>query len=376
MKKIVFMSYPDFSDNSFAIFYTMIKKKMARKYIWFYYKRNKNYIDKKIKQYFEPDEMKNVTFIEATNPIPVAWHYLTANTIISTHGCVDFLPLLKWQTKINLWHGMPLKRIAALDFNATKSPQKMDLTIATSPLFKEIVAQCFELELSKVIEIGSPRMDFLLMCTDQLRIDFGIKEKDNIYLWMPTYRKSGEGKAHEDGIINQTIGNLTPENFAQLNKVLVDKNEYMFIKLHPMDYLNASEEIKLFDFSNIKIFTSDSFLNHGYEINHLLAMSDVLITDYSSVYFDYAILNRPIILYTDDDSTYRENRGFTSETIYQVMNHSLRVVSANDFIEAIKKSIEKLPILSPEQNRIINQYAENQQQGKTYSEIFIMNNDL
>lgn len=366
------MSYPDFSDNSFAIFHAMIKQKLARKYVWFYYKKNKDYIDKKVTKYFEGDELQRVIFVEATNPFLVAWHYLTASIIINTHGCVDFLPLLKWQKKINLWHGMPLKRIAALALDATKSPQKMDVTIATSPVFKDIVAQCFELQPNQIEEIGSPRMDFLFMKSDSLRTEFAIQGKNNVYMWMPTYRKSGEGKAHEDGVINQTIGNLTPKDFAELNRILGKKNEYMFIKLHPMDYLNQSDDIYHFDFENIKIFTSDSFLEYGYEINHLLGMMDVLITDYSSVYFDYAILNRPIILYTDDDSTYRENRGFTSEEVYNVMNNSVRVTTADAFIEVIKKPTAELPVLSEIQNKIINEYAiEQRKQGKTYSEIFI-----
>lgn len=373
MKKIVFMGYPDFSDNSFAVFHQMIKQGVQRKYVWFYYKKNKDYIAKKCQNYFEEHELKNVVFIEAENILKVLWHYLTATAIISTHGCVEMLPLLKWQQKINLWHGMPLKNIAALD--GGKSPQKMNSTIATSPVFREVIAKCFELDINQVQKIGSPRMDFLFYDTKKLKSIFGVENHQHIYMWMPTYRKSSEGKEHSDGNVKKTIGGLSAEDLKKLDETLGKKQEFLFVKLHPMDFLN--QEMEAFEFKNIKIFTSQAFLEYGYEVNHFLAMADVLITDYSSVYFDYAILNRPIIVYTDDAEAYRNNRGFTNDKIFEVMNTSQVISDKEDLLRVIELPIADLKILDEESNEFINQYAiEQKKSGQSYSEIFLQNNNL
>lgn len=150
-----------------------------------------------------------------------------------------------------------------------------------------------------ILEIGYPRNDFLknYKAEDVLRIkkDLGLESCDKkIILYAPTWRDNQYDS--KSGYVYKN-----PVDFEYLKKELGDE----YIILFRAHYLVADN----FDFDAYSGFVFD--VSKHDDINELYILADILITDYSSVFFDYAILERPMLFYMYDMEEYRdEMRGF------------------------------------------------------------------
>ena len=224
------------------------------------------------------------------------------------------------QVYLECWHGTPLKRLGYdLDhsdnvMNTTAEiRQKYDLDAAKfrwilspSPFTTEVFATAWNLKaigkLDALMEEGYPRNDFLLNHTqadvDRVKETLRIRPEDigarKVILYAPTWRDnqhdSSLGYSYELGV-----------DFHRLRSAL----EADYVILFRAHYLVASQ----FDFDAYGDFVRDV---SGYpDINDLYIVSDLLITDYSSVFFDYANLKRPVLFYMYDLAAYRDElRGF------------------------------------------------------------------
>jgi CDP-glycerol glycerophosphotransferase (TagB/SpsB family) len=194
---------------------------------------------------------------------------------------------------VNLWHGSPLKKIGLDRKQDRNSMQRLTKKISsiifpfniehytTTIAPSEFVEQCFKSAfagLSKqFIRAGYPRNDAL---------DGEVIK--NQYLYLPTHR--GEG----DGSINKIFSEL---NVLALEETLAKKNATLIIKPHFYDIDKISD---IFDKCKcIKIETQD-------DTYKLMAESNFLITDYSSVALDFAITKRPVIFFAPDLKEYQE----------------------------------------------------------------------
>ena len=236
---------------------------------------------------------------------------------IFNYKIADYIYPKENQVFIQCWHGTPLKRLGCdLEHfnNALNSisemkkryhmeAEKFTYFLSPSKFATEKFISTWDLKhLGKeniMIEEGYPRNDFLINYTKE---DIQkIKEKLNlintnkkIILYAPTYRdnqhSSGIGYTYE-----------TKVNFDKLKEELSDE----YILLFRAHWLVAQS----FDFAKYKDFVID--VSNYDDINELYVISDLLITDYSSVFFDYANLKRPILFYMYDLEDYRDNiRGF------------------------------------------------------------------
>lgn len=208
------------------------------------------------------------------------------------------------------WHGTPLKKLA-LDMDDVKmagnkgienykanfwnNSRRWDYLIAQNKFSSNIFKHCFDFH-KNMLDIGYPRNDTLINNNNQAYIDavkekYGIPKNKKVVLYAPTWRDNqamGKGKY----IFNPNI------NFDTLKREL--KKDYVFIvKYH---YLIASK----IDYTRFKGFIYDIRA----DIQDLYLISDFLMTDYSSVMFDYSALKRPMIFYTYDLDEYYNNRGF------------------------------------------------------------------
>ena len=236
---------------------------------------------------------------------------------IFNYKIADYIYPKENQVFIQCWHGTPLKRLGCdLEHfnNALNSisemkkryhmeAEKFTYFLSPSKFATEKFISTWDLkQLGKeniMIEEGYPRNDFLINYTQE---DIQkIKEKFNLtntnkkmILYAPTYRdnqhSSGIGYTYE-----------TKVNFDKLKEELSDE----YILLFRAHWLVAQS----FDFAKYKDFIID--VSNYDDINELYVISDLLITDYSSVFFDYANLKRPILFYMYDLEDYRDNiRGF------------------------------------------------------------------
>ncbi|GGH76628.1 CDP-glycerol glycerophosphotransferase (TagB/SpsB family) [Pullulanibacillus pueri] len=222
------------------------------------------------------------------------------------------LPKPSHTTYIQTWHGTPLKRLASDmeevhmagmttqkykdDFHEESS--KWDYLISPNAYSSEIFKRAFNFN-KKLIESGYPRNDYLFHANDDkvirnLKKNCGLPMNKKVILYAPTWR---DDQFYESGKYKFDLE-------LDLNKMRDTLGEDYIIMLR-MHYLVAEN----LDLSSYKGFAYD--FSKYEDIRDLYLIADLLITDYSSVFFDYGILKRPMIFYVYDIETYRDKlRGF------------------------------------------------------------------
>lgn len=221
----------------------------------------------------------------------------------------------KGQVYLQCWHGTPLKRLgydikegdnvmnsqSEVREKYRSDAKRFAYLLSPSPFATDKFATAWNLnetgQRHKIIEEGYPRNDRLVTVTDEerreIRRKLGVDDK-KVILYAPTWRDnqhtSGTGYTYK-----------TEVDFDKLQKELGDE----YVILFRAHYLVANS----FDFSRYPGFVVDV---SGYgDINDLYIASDLLVTDYSSVFFDYANLKKPIVFYMYDLEEYAgEIRGF------------------------------------------------------------------
>ena len=221
----------------------------------------------------------------------------------------------KGQVYLQCWHGTPLKRLGydiiesdnamnSLDEIKEKyrsDAKKFSYILSPSPFATDKFATAWDLNETgqryKLIEEGYPRNVALAVASEKdrarIRKQLGVEGKKTI-LYAPTWRDnqhtSGQGYTYK-----------TEVDFDRLQKELGDE----YVILFRAHYLVANS----FDFEKYDGFVMD--VSSYPDINDLYIAADILVTDYSSVFFDYSILERPMIFYMYDLEHYaNEMRGF------------------------------------------------------------------
>lgn len=258
----------------------------------------------------------------------------------------------KGQEVVNLWHGMPLKTIGNLEPGCeNKDYYFFTHTIATSTFFGEIMRRCFRCPKRAVLLVGQPRCDVL--CGRNR------PEPEKLVLWLPTYRSSQ--RLGSSNAVTGTETSLpvcgTVEELRTLDEHLGQLGFRMIIKPHPMqDSIGGGEELK-----NIEIIEQEEFERRGLDIYELMLKSCALITDYSSVYFDYMLLDRPIGFTVGDLSEYGGERGFTVDDPESFMPGE-RIANTAGLIDLIN-SIAAGEDRYSEKRRLLNRKVNSHQHG-------------
>ena len=206
---------------------------------------------------------------------------------------------------INLWHGVPLKKIMYDDkiaFNKKslfergyvggvlrKIPLRNTFITSTSTTVQQIYLSCFRKGVKHVPILGQPRNDMFFDKTLGEDLHTKLANEKKIILYMPTHRNSGYSKIE----CNKVFEMKKLDAFCK-------KNNYVFlIKKH---YYHSNEVEELEDYETISDVTQQNF-----DSQEILSSADILITDYSSCYIDYLLINRPIIFYDYDLQDYLIN---------------------------------------------------------------------
>lgn len=223
----------------------------------------------------------------------------------SLQGFTNFHALVGSRHKIiQLWHGIPLKRIGKLFPPETfwqAETGKYSATVCSSPSDQVFMQQAFSpLPLDCVWQTGLPRNDFILAADDQLPNDYQaelerIRAKVGdrfLVLYAPTWRDSLD-----------KVYQFSKDEQKQLNAVLLEHNAVLAIRGHA----NVRGRVAYDDVSALENII---YVNDVPDANLLLKEAGALITDYSSIYIDFLITNRPIVYFTYDIDSYVNERGF------------------------------------------------------------------
>lgn len=301
-KLVIFESFNGrtFSDSPRAIYEEMLNDPAYDefRFIWVFKKH------RVFQQYFEG--MERVTMVEKDRrKYFVA--YARAKYRVNNAGLAGILSLRKGQSYIETWHGTPLKRICC-DVNDNfplrdlKSMYKKYTTISKkitfmpslSDFYEKTITSAFRLyEVGKedvFLKIGYPRNSRLYNNEQEditgIKTSLKIPLDKKIILYTPTWRNTEH---------IESVGFVYKKSMDV--SVLLDQLGDDFIILMRLHYLHQMDPEELTD---NRIYN----VSDVQDINNLYLISDMLITDYSSTMFDYAILKRPMLFYMYDRDTY------------------------------------------------------------------------
>lgn len=220
---------------------------------------------------------------------------------------------LKYKPKsvvyLNTWHGIPIKVIG----NAQKTRNDYDYSdvdymCCSSDFEREIFIRDFKIKNDAIIKCGMPRNDELYFVNDEMknsiRKKYNIPENKKVILYAPTWRDSTDG--------GNSYQIAPPINIDYWKEQLGDE----YILLFRMHHLTT--ELLGIEFND---FVRN--VSNAPEINELMIISDILLSDYSATIFDYSILERPIFSFAYDLDSYAFNRGFYEDLEKDVLPNSV-----------------------------------------------------
>lgn len=249
-----------------------------------------------------PHEFENVKIVPYKS-LKYIYFQITSKVVILNHANPVYIPLRKKQLKINTWHGggaYKKVRLAAngLDYkyDAYKSRFEIKDTsyiISACERFTEVMSQSLMLPKSIFLNSGMPRNDMFFESSDKLikhiKEKFKIKNNQKIVLYAPTYKGKQLSKELDIKIDVASVLKALKRRF---------EGEWVFFLRTHLDTIHSTNNDVV-----IKDVTSYS------DMQELLLISDVLITDYSSSIWDFSLTNKPGFLFTPDFKSYDDNRG-------------------------------------------------------------------
>lgn len=257
-----------------------------------------------------------------------------AKYIFTSTRIIDGFEFKPNQVYVQTWHGSPLKKLgvdivetsnartSTLDYQLMNQNDsyRIKYFLSQNSFSTEKFISAFELkETCSILELGYPRNDLLFnynqddinRIKDSLNIDYNKK----IILYTPTWREN-----------SLNMNKYQDEEVIDFDKILNElNNEYLILyRSHYMSSNNINNK-NIIDVSKYD------------DISELFIISDLLITDYSSTFFDYSNLKRPIIFYMYDYDKYLNN----TRGVYQEVLDDLPGVIVKDessLIEAIRNN--------------------------------------
>lgn len=346
-RKIVFYSNMGFRDNVKAVYDYLISQDCSEYSIVCAVNDWEDFAKRP-----HPD---NVQFVSPTGGVK---HFFTGKYFFYSFGKYPVKPSKK-QVVVNLWHGSPLKKIG--NYLDDKDENFFTYVLAASEFFVPIMQKAFRCRAEQVKVCGHPRNDAMFRgdnALGKLKLDNGW---DKLILWLPTFRQSDFlGVSDSSGVSGTGLPILSrKEDMERVNGLLREKNTLLLAKIHPAQNLDAIDQTA---YSNIRIVTNSQMQAAECDLYALLGQADALITDYSSVYFDYLLLNRPIGFTVDDIQEYMANRGFVVEDPYPLMPGRF-LNTPEEFREFLKDTLEGSdPFAEKRQEvgKLVNQFSDGQ----------------
>jgi len=365
-KVCLFCSKPDYSDNAKALYEYMVQEESNNaKLLWIV----TNY------DVYKVLKAKNINAVRYPS---WSWFYylFRAKYIITTHNqFADIIAVS--QRYINLWHGMPLKTMGFLENissveheeyrQAKRASNISTFYIATSKLMKLALIGCFYADPRKVLIVGQPRNDYLFKSNgaNSIKKVLGIdtKQYQKTIIYLPTFRK---GSVRQDGSLNEML--FSDGNQEQLKKYLYKNNYLLMTKLHPLEQTIINTKNN----RNIVKIESELLAKELVTLNEILNVADMLVTDYSSAYFDYLLLDKPILFISDDENEYAETRGFILDCP-EFWRPGPKVTNIDEFITEASKLLNDPSYYHSERrliNNLVNLYIDDKAAKRVYKAIF------
>lgn len=282
------------------------------------------------------------------NWIKLAWKISKQETIFID----DYSPIFKYidlnkkKTKlIQVWHaGVGFKSVGYARFGFSgpepynSCHRKYDYAIVGSKGLIPVYSEVFGIDKEKILPYGLPRLDDFLSdekinsTIKKLHDKYPILNGKKVILFAPTFRGKGQKDAHY------------PFDKIDLEKTydMCNKNNYIFIfKMHPF----IKSKIEIPEKFSDRIIDLSTYS----DINDLLYLADILITDYSSTIYDFSMLNRPMLFYTFDlekyeiiNKVHRPIKEYAPGKICKTYDELINAINNQDFeVNKLQKYVEE-----------------------------------
>ncbi len=296
-KRIIFESNPDFSDNTGELYKKMLELGYNEKYemVWM--------LNGKMPEFELP---RNVRAVERAlgsffTRIVAKWTYSRARFIID---CNVFVPKLKKnQYRIHLKHGLPMKDASA--YNNTIG--KVDLISVPSEYWVARCSKEHSVDERFIKPLGFPRNDALVP----------VPHEQKSVIWMPTFRFTA---TDTDPAKIAAFSEFAPfglpfvsdnDSLKKINELFKKYNAVLYIRFHPVQDASGFD---ISNFSNIKLCDNAFLAENKTTLYSFLSQTDALISDYSSIYYDYLLLDKPVALAAPDFDVYIKYYGLLADT--------------------------------------------------------------
>ena len=344
--RVVFMSQPDFACNPHAL--------------WQYVKENTEFetgwVVKKISSYNILTE-RGIR-CEVYGTLEAEKLIGAADIIIANSYTFLNIPKKENQLLVNLWHGSGVKAHDYYDHDLNprhviklqKYFELVDLMCVHSLDDRFKLSAMLHFDLRKMYVTGQPRLDLVNSLDGRKKLVqlFGedIKKYKSIIFFAPSYRANMS--CHAGKIYSDNIFRLDDFDNEKLNEVLEKKNAALVYKLHPIEQTAFTGRI--FSMSEHCFELTDQMLfEKDIRYDELLNAFNIMISDYSSIVYDYLLLDRPIVYLLPDFEEYKNAKGFVFSNIDAYMPGE-KAYTFEALLKALEKAFE-----NPEEYKLARQ---------------------
>lgn len=246
---------------------------------------------------------------------------------------------------VNLWHGVPLKKIALMDPNLKKTAriyfkkifsENYTWILTTARELVPVMAKSFQVSEDRLRVWGQPRNDCIFDPPDRKQVLKGIyrdlPEYKKVVLYAPTFRDYGNTRLFPFGDFDKKIF----EDFLEQEKIL------LLLRLHIKEAAAADAYVS----SRIRRFGSDE----AGDVTGMLGMFDLLITDYSSIYIDYLLTDKPLMFLPYDRERYLDGRGMNFD--YDEVTPGPKPETMKEFMREIREFMNGEDSWKKERDRV------------------------
>lgn len=299
-KIIVLESIPDYACNTYPVFLELKKMLPDYKLVW--------YTSQNTPVCADADA---VFFCDSTGLLQEfkrRWYTHFAKVFISSNRIYE--KKRPEQISLFLCHGSKTKKTRG----SYEVGDLVDYVNVQSHFFDDIITYEYNCPPEKLVYLGYPRCDWLF--EDRKIVAEKVQKLElnasRYVVWLPTFRKH-KRVTMDHQMDLEKYGSMgmplvySVEDLKKLNDHLVSMDTCILYKPHPAQDISG---LKAADMSHIRIISDQDLADRGLQLYEVLAGSSALITDYSSVYFDYLLLDHPIATTTDDIEAWKQMTGF------------------------------------------------------------------
>ena len=245
------------------------------------------------------------------------------------------------QINVYLDHGSPLKDMVSkyrypLDYS-------FDYIISQAEFFNPYLLQQYKSKNEQIYVGGVPRNDQFFKADVSLSSIYpDIEAFKKIIVWVPTFRKIKDN-GRVDCVSDLPLGMpvmYSDQDILKLEEKLNSLSMLLIIKPHPAQDLSV---LKKLNCKNIRILYNEDMLDNSVQTNELLKQCDAMVTDYSGIYYDYLLLDRPIGITLDDYEEYKKQKGFVFDNEMDVLK-GYYIYNLSDmigFIDSVNDGIDE-----------------------------------